>query len=333
MINPDTLASIVKNGGVSYRQSSQSWIFECPRCGKKDKLYLRKTTGQFICFVCSGDGFKGRPEFALREIYKKSIRYFQTLLYGVTSPDSIDDLQLDFADHWNEYELLFDIPNVYPGLCRPPDFYEFGDHQFEPGLEYLKKRDISEAIIKKYDILYSPKEHRVIFPIYHDGKLMGYQGRFIKNTEYIDYLGNTRIIPKALTEIVTGCTGKLVMFEDRLRGAPHAIITEGPFDALRCDILGGNIATMGRIVTDSQIRLIGSYTNKVYIGLDPDAGKDISHLIQKYSDDFEFYLLQPPPHREDLGDCTEEEILEAFQSSPKIDRASLVFSLGSHLVF
>jgi len=328
------LEQIIKDSGVSHRESSQSFIFECPRCRKKDKLYLRKTNGRFICFVCAGDGFQGRPEYALKELLDLSIAHLQKLLYGTVSPDQLEELILDFEDHWGEEEeLLLDFEAEPRGICADPNHVGPEDPAFEPGRDYLKKRGVTEDIILRYGILFSPPEQRVIFPICHGDLLMGYQGRYIHDTEIVNPNGEiTRRIPKAMTFLTPGQEGRLVIFEHRLRDAAHAVITEGPFDALAADLCGGNVATMGRNVTAAQMRLIALRTNKLFIGLDPDAAQDISRLARDHGDDFETYLLQPPRGRKDLGECTPAEVLDAFHAAPRITGGSLIISLGSSLV-
>lgn len=330
------LADLIKSSGVSFRESSQSFIFECPRCQKRDKLYLRKANGRFICFHCAGDGFKGKPEYALRELLEIPLRRIQDILYGTQSPDQFDELVLEWEDHWEEEEFLFDLPAPITGICEPPDHYGPDDPCFAAARDYLvNERGISDDVISRYGIKWSPEEQRVIFPITFGDTFVGYQGRYIHATEYEDASGRTRRIPKAITTLDPACTGKAVIFEERLRGCRQAVITEGPLDALKCDQIpgGGNVATMGRAVTDAQLRLIGSYTHRIYLGLDPDAAQDITRILQTHGDDFETYLLQPPRGKKDLGDCSPEEVLAAFLVAPRLHRDSLVISLGSSLVF
>lgn len=47
------------------------------------------------------------------------------------------------------------------------------------GLAWLYQYDITEAEILKYDIGYSPASHRVIFPVYNNGKLVFWIGRLV----------------------------------------------------------------------------------------------------------------------------------------------------------
>jgi hypothetical protein len=62
-----------------------------------------------------------------------------------------------------------------------------------------------------------------------------------------------RKIPKILT---TGPRDTVLMFQDRLATSDHAIICEGPVDALKCHLVGGNVATMGKVVSSRQIEII-----------------------------------------------------------------------------
>jgi DNA primase len=119
------------------------------------------------------------------------------------------------------------------------------------------------------------------------------------------------------------------MFQDNLINSPHAIICEGPVDALKCHLIGGAVATMGKNVSKRQIEIINnSGVGRVYVALDPDAVTEIKHLLQAFPDK-ETHLLQPPPDKKDLGECSLEEVRDLFQRARPWDKGSLLTSLKS----
>lgn len=337
MFNPKALASIIENGGMPYRQNAISYIFTCPRCAKKDKLYIRKKDGRFVCWVCQHDtSFKGRCEWALREIYSFSIKELQFKLYGAEIPDNLDELNLEFDDIWGEFgedEILFEPPPQY--ICWPPDFISHYDRLFEEGFSYLTKRGISVELIKQYEIRYHPASRRVIFPLIIDGGLVGWQARAIDDVSHWDE-ANFKLYngAKILTsESLRDMGHKYLMFQDNLKNTDHCVLAEGPVDALKAHKCGGNVAAMGKGVSFAQLETISSYgIKKLYLALDRDAGSDIKRILDKCSH-FEIYLLLPPEGKEDLGDCTEDEVYNQYLNAPSISRGNLVFSLGHSLAF
>ena len=54
------IQNILDEASVRYKTNARSFIVDCPRCGKTDKLYIDKDEGFFVCWVCAEtDGFKG----------------------------------------------------------------------------------------------------------------------------------------------------------------------------------------------------------------------------------------------------------------------------------
>src|ERR1035438_8592758 len=98
MADADKLLAFLEESGLSFRQNSVSYILNCPRCEKANKLYMRKSNGQFICFYCCEiSGFKGRPEYALADLCQRPIETVRKALYASANRDSGEyfDLQLD----------------------------------------------------------------------------------------------------------------------------------------------------------------------------------------------------------------------------------------------
>ena len=55
VLNPQKLNKYIKDLGISFKETSKSFIFNCPLCNGKDKLYVRKNDGRFRCFKCATD--------------------------------------------------------------------------------------------------------------------------------------------------------------------------------------------------------------------------------------------------------------------------------------
>jgi hypothetical protein len=107
-------------------------------------------------------------------------------------------------------------------------------------------------------------------------------------------------------------------------------------DALKCHLAGGNVASMGKVVSSQQIALIkASGVRRVYLGLDRDAATETMKLAKAFSDYrdtgdggmFEVYRLLPAPGYDDLGDMPPELVLEQFRSAPRVGAGSLLLDL------
>lgn len=329
------LRGFIETGNQNFTENTVSYIFRCPHCGKP-KLYIRKSDGVFRCWVCAEtQNFKGSAEYALVALYGGSIQDYRKVLRGEDAP--LDRLQLLFADHWNEEdEAPIEIePELvdweWSPLTLGPD-----EEGFEPGRQYLASRGISETIIRKYGIRYSGWENRILFPFVVGGKLVGWQGRLCGPSEVYDAAsGRTRRIPKALTTIQDGVQGRHFMFGDGLLGSEHVILCEGPIDALKADLCGGNVAALGKGVTERQMRSLAARVKKIFMALDPDAAEEMTRLMCATAADVQFHLLPPPDGCKDLGEASPEAVLEAFHEAerrPFFRNQSLLF-LGGKLCY
>lgn len=328
-IDPLVLKKLIEESNVPFKNGRASYIFDCPRCGKKQKLYLRKRDGMFICFYCAEiDGFKGKPEFALRELLGLPLSDLKFKLYGIGQSASGAYIEIVLRDFWDEGDgenPQAQDAAALPLVHFPHDFYEL-DHEFAArGVKYLEGRGVPAAIAAGYDIRYCPPTRRVIFPVRHQDQLYGWQARTIlKDTVWHDGDGNRYEIPKILSS--NGIPrDRALGFWDRLDGSPHAILCEGPIDALKCHLAGGNVFTMGKAVSDQQIAaLIASGVRKVYLGLDPDAALEMERLLREFrSAGLDVYELRPPQGFKDLGEMEMGHVLDVFHDAPRISPGHL----------
>jgi hypothetical protein len=337
VVDPGALQRLLEDSGVAFKQNRRSYIFTCPRCSKPGKLNMFKADGRFVCWVCAEtSNFRGRPEFALVELLGLSMKEVRARIYG---DQYLEEVQPDFfrlclRDFWAEEDTPADLQQQVRGLTWPLDFYPVDHPHARRGLEYLQGRGISLELAQAYGLRYCPIQKRVIFPVTIGEKLVGWQARAIFDTDWEDEEGNSRSAPKILT---TGKRDSVLMFQDRLVGSDHAIICEGPVDALKCHLAGGNVATMGKVVSPEQIQLIkGSGVRKVYLAQDRDAATETMKLTQVFDDyldetgaRYELYRLLPAPGYEDLGDMSPEQVLQQFLVAPRVIPGQLFLGLGA----
>lgn len=323
-VDPVALKQLIDNSGVSYRQTKRSYAFTCPRCDKKDKLMMFKSDGRFVCWVCAeSSGFRGRPEFALPELLGMTRTEVERRIYGdafEATPSGLLSLQL--ADFFDDDEVVpADLLATVRSMPWPLTFYPIDHQHARRGRDYLAGRGIDLELAQRYELRYCPVQRRVIFPIKVGPKVLGWQARAIFQTEWEDDEGKTQSCPKILT---TGKRDHVLMFQDRLVGSEHAVLTEGPIDGIKADLCGGNVTTMGKVVSEQQIKIIrGSGVKKLYLGLDPDAATETQRLAYEFGD-LELFRLLPAPGFKDLGEMTPEGVYRQFLSAPRI-RPGMLF--------
>jgi hypothetical protein len=305
------LEVIIRDSGVSFKTSSKSFIFSCPRCKKPDKLWIFKNGSSFVCFNCPDTSrFGGAPEYALKEITGRPLDELKKILYGAPAPSSGEDLLINILDDDIDEDVGGEDAYI-PELEMLPDFYRLDTSSGAPGAKYLRRRGITSDIAMEYDIRYCPTTRSVIFPAWIGTRLVGWQSRIIDDTTYVidtpdGPVTKTRV--KALNSPDIPRNRHLV-FENRLVGVKTAVICEGPVDALKCHFFGGNVATLGKKMTDLQISTICSYgVKKVVLGFDPDAAADFSDIASRLEAfGLRSYFVQIPKGYKDLGEMPIDE--------------------------
>lgn len=331
IINTERLKDLVESSGLSYRQNSQSWIFTCPRCDKHHKLYLRKRDGRFVCWYCKEiSNFKGRAEYALTELLGMPIQEIRTRLYGEehenkTFEELLDIRLVDFFS--DDDEVTEDVTADLPTVAWPYDYVPLDDPRAAKGLKYMvEERGVSLEVATAYGLRYSPKARRVGFPVVWQGRMIGYQARAIFKTEWVDEDGEVKKTPKMLS--TKGMRRELLlMFGDSLKGSEHAVVCEGPIDAIKAHLCGGTVATMGKAVSNAQIKIIrDSGVKRVYLALDPDAAPEMHRIVTALGD-LELFQLLPEPGFKDLGEMTPEAVLRQFHRAPSISPGQIFVHL------
>jgi 5S rRNA maturation endonuclease (ribonuclease M5) len=320
----EKLRDFIDSSGLRPRTSQASYIFDCPRCGKAEKLYMFSDSGRFVCWVCNDtSGFRGKPEYALTELTGQPIQKIRKALYGTTSPTVEAFFDFELTNWFSDDETFDDIPEIdkLPTVFWGPGCYPIDHPMARIGANYLESRGISLEVAKSYGIYYNGAKMRVLFPIQYKGNLYGWQGRAVGVTEYTDpETGKVSRIPKALTAPEGLKKERLVCFADQMTGSDQVIISEGPIDAIKMRLCSpdgimpaGNVATLGKGVSQAQINLIKySGASRVYLALDPDAASSTERLIKEFSPYMEVYVMEVPKPYEDFGEMTAEDVRTVY---------------------
>lgn len=318
--NPEAVRAYVEGSGLSYRSNSVSWIFTCPRCAKAEKLYIRKRDGRFVCWYCKSDGFEGRPEFALTQLLGIPLGELRAKIYGISVPVGEMYLNYTLKDWWGEGEES-EVDDDFEAMVPQPwpyDYYPL-DHKFaKKGRDYLEGRGLPLDVAMAYGIRYAPVQTRVAFPIEVCGTLYGWQGRIVGSDRFETEDGETVTVPK-ITTTKGVQRERLLMFSDRLNGSEHAVLCEGPIDALKAHLCGGNVATMGKSVSREQVELLRNCgIRRLYLALDPDATQELTKLAYELYGDMEVYDMRAPDGSKDLGAMSLEAVHQVFLNAERI---------------
>jgi DNA primase len=176
-------------------------------------------------------------------------------------------------------EEVDEVKRVYKKVYLPKEFISFKNvsqglkltPQFKQAWNYIKKRNITDEMIEKFNIgfcytgLY---ENRIIIPSYDTELTLNY---FIARS----YLTKTKLKyknPEVQKEIIIW-NEHLINWEERL------YIVEGAFDSI---FVPNSIPMLGKFMSDNLFKTI--YTNAkkdIVIVLDPDAWNDATKLYHK----------------------------------------------------
>jgi len=326
-VDTDALRGYLVEHDIRFKEGGQSFIMDCPKCGKYNKLYIRKTDGRFVCWVCAEtDNFKGKPEYALVEMTGDSVEVVRNILYGDAIPQASIHLEINLRDFWAEGEDEIVVVAPLVPTRWPYDYYPIEHPWSKDGLAYLATRGIDLELAVRYGLRFCPSRRRVAFPVAQNGILYGWQDRLVVPHEWTNSETLKKIkIPKAVTS--TGLKKeKVIMFADRLTGSDHCVLAEGPISAMKADLCGGNVATMGKAVSLAQVQLIrNSGVKKLYLALDPDAAKETALLVRELASEMEVYDMIPK--KGDLGNMSLEEVHRLFLLAPRVNAAHVFVHL------
>ncbi len=321
-VSVEKLAHLIGEAGLSNRESAKFWIFSCPKCGDSDKVYLYKNTSYFKCMKCPPSaGFKGSPEWFFAAATGQSVSSIREFLYEGSGFEASKSFELnldpeDGEEYGDEFvEPTFTSQN-WPYYCLKIDH-----PKAEPGRQYLEGRGIPLALAQEYGIRYSRHDRAVGFPVLIGNILVGWQLRKIDPVEGVTEDGFYYQGLKIMTYEIP--RDQVVMFNNRLSNSKHAVICEGPVDAIKAHGAGGNIATMGKSVSRGQIlSILRSGIEKVYFALDPDAARMMPELLEQVGDLPAHFVEVPPKDGEerDMGDLDLDEARDIILGAPRMER-------------
>ena len=296
------LFSYLKKADVPFNlmNDGQEFLAECHNCFR-EKMWIAATgsrKGLWHCFRCgiSGNLFQLMAEIegiTPSQAFKKVVgkKEYKNAKY-------FNDIIEEKPDTSLPSPRKVEVPINYVSLL--------GASEKNVGKKYARIRGLSDEDIIKYNLMYAPAEKRLIFPVYYDKVLVGWQGRDVLNREGA---------PKAITlpSKKTGVGFRKSWFYfgwDRVRKAKFITIAEGPIDAIKGHKINA-MAMLGKTMSDVQFKRLLTMPNlkTVFLALDEDAEIEKEDLIRKLSPFFEVRVISFPEGT-DMGDWSQDEVYD-----------------------
>jgi len=302
MIN-ELLVSLVNSVlGIGKRTSKGNHSYNCPFCNHhKPKLEVNFTDNKngdnpWHCWACDKKGRKLRSLFKQIEV---SSEYFSQLKKLVKSGYEVEEVKTE--------EKILELPKEYKNIIGNKNIIS------KHASVYLKRRNISEDDILKYNIgycEYGPYADRVVIPSYDSkGKLNYFTSRTFKEDTFQTYKN-------------PDTSRNIIPFEMLINWDLPIILCEGPFDAIA--IKRNAIPLLGKNIQSNLMKkLVSSKVKKIYIALDTDAfNQALKFCEELLNEGKEVYLVELPG--KDPSEMGFKEFTKLIQKATPLNQFSLM---------
>lgn len=261
-----------------YDSSGHRWVSACPS-PEHDETEPSwsiidqpnsKKHGSHYCFGCK---FRGGPWELASAIWGCSVKEAGKRLYKLYKGRAISGDVPKVVVQYKPNKPTFSLPF---GVTIP----EEGGRWYQPALDYLHNRGITDEQIVKWGIGYSVKGrlvNRVVFPVYTGGKLRTFSARAITQSLHRYEQGRVR----------DGAQPRKALFGESQFDYSLGVVTvaEGIPSALALERVGAinPCAMIGSVLTPERARIISRFRS-IIIASDPDkAGDHVAEWINVLS--------------------------------------------------
>ena len=294
-------------GECQISRDSENASFVCPSCcdsrfSKKKKLVVKLDSDVFHCWVC---GIKGKNLYNLLKKYfgKKCAEEYGEKFHNsklLTGDKEEDDLLVKLP---RDFKLISDIGEN----CQPDE---------KAIKNYAKSRGVSSEKLWYFKLGVSNEwnfRRRIIFPSFDAD---GYLNYFVART--IDENINPKYLNAKSDKI------EIIFNEINIDWQSELTVVEGPFDLVNCNnnstcLLGSFLSKNSRL-----LKMIVKNKTPTLLSLDRDASsksQEIARMLSEY--DIEVRLL-PLGDKNDVGEMTNKEFIEAKKSAEKWNRNHII---------
>ena len=225
------------------------------------KLYYYKKNKRFHCYTDCGDNFGIAELFKRRfELLNKPYNFYQDIILPIAGKTNFDGFDLDNRSYkfdlerYREQKIEVNIPTINKSLLNCFIFYPTPNWLLE-GITVKKK--------KKYNILYSISQNKIIIPHYNiNGELIGLRGRSLNPEDLL--LGKympVQIEGKIYSHPLGYNLYGLNLVKNNIKKSKMAIVAEGEKSCLLYETMFGSdanicVATCGSSFHQYQLQLL-----------------------------------------------------------------------------
>lgn len=283
------------------------YVCDCPFCGKEGHMYISQKTQMWDCKKCGEYG----------SIYKLLKFLDKTYLLGgstIEIRDNINSIRQRFQEQiLDNEEPLKELPEIKLPV---------GWRILRKSSKYLLGRGITAEDCVRYHIgstdLYRKYTNYVIIPIYDNGKIRGFLGRYASKKVPENKLRYNNSIGTEFSSLLFG-------YDEITNKTSTVILVEGVFDKIAVDKvlqLGDSeevkcVCTFGKkISTVQEKKLMLKGVSNVVLLYDFDAIKEIKKYGVELENNFVTSITYTSS-KKDIDECTESEVLEVFSKLMK----------------
>lgn len=299
LISDDELRDLLINPKPT---RSGQYIADCPLCGKSQHFYISRKTQMWDCKKCHSYG----SIYKLLRLLDKTYLLAGSTVENKERIESIREMTQDLVS--NDDIELSDLP-----VKKMPAGWKVS----AKSTKYLLSRGITPEDCKRYNIgatdMFRKYDNYVLIPIYDDGKIRGFLGRYGARKVPEDKLRYNNSIGTEFAELLFG-------YDEITERTSTVILVEGCFDKIAVDKVlhlwdddeVKCVCTFGKKISDKQIKklMLKGVTNVILL-YDFDAIKE----IKKYGLELEKYFVTSITYtsdKKDIDECSEDEALEVF---------------------
>jgi DNA primase len=296
----EQVSEVLRVCGVSVGTELEThFLVYCPFHYNKNTpaCEVDKEKGLFICFSCGENGTL--LEMVMRTT---SRNYFEASRVISNATKTVDfesriDKMVEVKDEIEEFDPVL-IRKLHNNLLET-----------EEGLAYYHSRKIEDDAIKFFNLGYSISQKMVTVPIHtHDNVCVGFVGRSIEGKSFKNS---------------TGLPRNKVLFNLNNIKYKNITIVESSFDVIRLWQLNiPAVATLGANLGKNQIDLLRKYAKSIILASDQDeAGMQLESKLIKALPEKQISKLEFPDGLKDIGDMSDEQIIDAYNSLSSFDIA------------
>lgn len=299
-INDSDLRDILINPKLNRRGQ---YICDCPFCGKEQHFYISKTTQLWDCKKCGEYG----------SIYKLLKQLDKTYLLGGSTVEVRDNIKS--IRNLIEEQIVDDEVTLkeLPVIKMP-----VGWKVSLASTKYLLQRGITPEDCVRYNIgstdLFRKYKNYVLVPIYDDGKIRGFVGRYGAKKVPEDKLRYNNSAGTEFSELLFG-------YDEITQNTNTVILVEGIFDKIAVDKvlhlwddeIIKCVCTFGKKISNQQIKklMLKEVTNVILL-YDFDAIKEIKKYGLELENNFVTSITYTSS-KKDIDECSPEEALKVFE--------------------